>query len=213
MRPFSSTDREPQSSPARPARSGALGHRPVPESLSDGELVRRSLGGDDWAREALFRRHVAALTVMATNLLRVRADADDVAQDTFAEAYETLPRLRDPEAFRAWLFRIAVNRARKLMRRRRLARMLGLDRGVEDDGLARRPAPSASPEAILDLARVDTLMQKLPVEERLAWTLHHVEGESLESVAALLECSLSTAKRRLRGAEISIDAHVQGRRT
>src|SRR5687767_5181143 len=87
--------------------------------LSDAELVRRSREGDVWARDMIFRRHVVAVTGTVVRLLGDREEAKDVVQDTFAEAFKELERLRDPIALRAWLLRIAVNNLHRILRRRR----------------------------------------------------------------------------------------------
>ena len=63
------------------------------------------------------------------------ADADDVVQDAFALALRDLPKLRSPSSFRAWLFQITVNQARKKGRRRKLARALGVTSAELLEGL------------------------------------------------------------------------------
>jgi RNA polymerase sigma-70 factor (ECF subfamily) len=173
----------------------------------DAELVERARSGDRWAREALFRRYVAPLTRLVTRLLARTHDADDVVQDTFADALRDLDRLRDPSAFRQWLFRIAVNRAKKRGRRRRVERMLGIDSGVDDATLTQLASTSASTDELVELARIDGLLSRLPTGERIAWMLRRVEGETLEVVADLCGCSVATAKRRVESVEVKLRAH------
>ena len=65
-----------------------------------------------------------------------------------------------------------------------------------------------SPERQALLARVYTVLDKLSVEQRLAWTLRHVEGEKLEQVAEHCSCSLATAKRRIASAHARIQSEM-----
>ena len=65
-------------------------------------------------------------------------------------------------------------------------------------------ARGASPEQQVILARVYRELDRLPTEQRLAWALRHLEGETLTSVAELCGCSLATAKRRIRAAHEAI---------
>ena len=200
---------------AIPLRTSLSGDAPRPrafaDDVSDGELVARACAGDDWGREVLFRRHVRGVTRLVQRLVGRREDADDVVQDTFAEALRDLGSLREPEAFRGWLFRIAVNRSKKTCRRRRLTRMLGLDRGIDDSRLALLCDGKASPEQLAELEIVDAVLQRIPTEHRIAWMLRFVEEETLESVADMTGCSLATAKRRIEAAQVTLRAHLERR--
>lgn len=177
-----------------------------PAPAADGEqddrdLVARAVAGDHVAEAQIYRRHARALGNLAARLTGSRVDAEDVVQETFAVALERLGDLRDPAALRAWLTRIAVSRAQRRLRRRRLLRWLGLDRGGDDLALDALASPDASPEQRCELALVAAALAGAPEPERVAWTLHRVEGETLESAASLCGCSLATVKRRVAAVE------------
>ena len=171
---------------------------------SDEALVRRALDGDRWAEEALFRRYAAQVLAMAERLLRRKGLADDVLQDTFADAFTKLDTLRDPTAFRAWLFGIAVRRVRRRQRSLAMRRALGLDRSLDDSTLAMVASNECSPERLAELGRIDRILATLPPDQRIAWMLRRVEGEKLEDIASMVGCSLATAKRRIRAADVLI---------
>lgn len=173
---------------------------------SDEALVERALRGDVWAEEAIFRRYAAKVLALAERLLRRSAEADDVVQDTFADAFTQLHSLRDPSAFRSWLFGIAVRRVRRRQRRMALRRALGLDRGLDDATLAMIASPACSPERLAELGRIDRILAQLHPDQRNAWMLRRVEGEKLGDIAAIVGCSLATAKRRVRAADVLIEA-------
>ncbi|AKF08949.1 RNA polymerase sigma factor [Sandaracinus amylolyticus] len=178
---------------------------------SDAVLVVRAREGDRWAQEVLFRRYMTPLAGRVTHIVGNVADADDVLQDTFADVLRDLARLREPEAFRGWLYRIAMNRARKVLRKRRLLRFLGIDGSVDDATLAIEATPATSPEVLAELTMLDEALRRVPADERIAWMLRHVHGEALEEIASWIGCSLATAKRRIAAAQARIDAHVAGR--
>lgn len=173
---------------------------------SDEALVERALTGDAWAEEALFRRYAAQVLSMAERLLRRRSEADDVVQDTFADAFSKLGTLREPRAFRSWLFGITLRRVRRRQRRMALQRTLGLDRGLDDATLSMLVSPTCSPERIAELGRIDVILSQLHPDQRNAWMLRRVEGEKLEDIATIVGCSLATAKRRIQAAEVLIQA-------
>ncbi len=171
-------------------------------------VVRRARGAD----ELLYRRHAASVLRLATRLLRSTEDARDVLQDTFLTAFAELATLRDPSAVKAWLHTICVRLVHRRFRKRKLLRLLGLDRTEEDAKLERLASPDLSPEARADLHAVDRALDALPPEEKVAWVLRYVEGLSLDEVAESSECSLATAKRRISAAAAAVDRLRAGAR-
>jgi RNA polymerase sigma-70 factor (ECF subfamily) len=180
----------------------------IPDSVSDAELVDRAVRGDRWSREVLYRRHASYLLGLATRLLANRGDAEEIVQDAFIAGFEQLPTLRDPGALRVWLGQITVNLVRHRLRRLRLLRLLGLDRGADDATLEALAAPGLHPEACGELALIDRVLGKLRSDLRIAWVLRHVEGLELTEVASVCGCSLATIKRRLVDADSAVRAHV-----
>lgn len=170
-------------------------------SIGDADLVLRAKSGDRSAEDQLYRRYAGTVMGLVVRLLGSRQDAEDVVHDAFVTAFEKLPGLREPAAFRGWLTTIAVTRVRRVIRRRRLQRALGLLPGREDAALEHLAATTASPQIRAELAVVDRVLQQLPANERIAWMLRIVEGHRLEDVARLAGCSLATAKRRIAAAQ------------
>lgn len=177
---------------------------------SDAELVARALTSDRWAEEALYRRHARAISGAVIRLVGHDSDADDIIQDTFVHAFEKLATLRDGAAFRAWVARIALNQVRRHKRRRKLRRLVGLDRS-ENLGFAALAVEGTRPDLRAELAELDTILGALPEEQRATWLLHRVEGWSLRETATALECSTATVKRRLSAADSAIEVSRSGR--
>lgn len=167
---------------------------------TDAELVQRALEGNAWAEEALYRRYAELVIGTAKRLLGSADDAADVAQDSFLTAFEKLGTLRDASTFKTWLMQIAVRNVHRRFRRRRILRWFGLDDLDETtlEGMASADAPL---EVRADLGALGRVLSTIPPTLRLPWMLRHVEGHELTEVAALCDCSLATAKRRIGLAE------------
>jgi RNA polymerase sigma-70 factor, ECF subfamily len=122
------------------------------------------------------------------------AEVDDLIQDVFVEAAAGITRLREPEAIKGWLATIAVRTVRRRLRARQAWRFLGLDRDAAEMVLV---DPKASPADRVLLRSVYKVLDEMPVEVRLAFTLHIIEGETMDAVTRLCGCTLATAKRRV----------------
>ncbi|MFO0679285.1 MAG: RNA polymerase sigma factor [Polyangiaceae bacterium] len=191
---------------ARNARDLATSTDGVGDTRSDGTLVADALRGDATAESALYERHAPSILAVATRLLRSRDDAADVLQDTFVDALESLESLREPDAVRGWLLRIAVHQVHRRFRKRKLLAFLGME--SRDSGSFESVAGTqASAEDRMELALLDRALDGVACEDRAAWTLRHVEGHSLPDIAVLVGASLATVKRRIRRAEERVGTH------
>ncbi len=169
-------------------------------------LVERARAGERWASEALYRQHARSVTRVATYLMGRTPDADDVVQDAFIRAFERLDSLQEPAAFGGWVCSIAANFARTRLRRRKMFRVLGLDRGADDAQFDQLLAPGASPEEHAEIQQIARALESVGSESRVAWMLRNVEGWELAAIAAALGISLATTKRRISAADDIIAA-------
>ena len=201
------------------ARDGARLLALVPDGVdpgsgsepTDGDLVARAVGGDRWAEEALYRRHARAITAAVIRLVGRDDEADDIVQDTFVTAFRRLPSLREGAAFRSWTGKIALNEVRRTLRKRKLLRLVRLDRSEDTSGFAALAVEGTRPDLRAELAELDRIIGKLPVEQRMTWLLHRVEGWSIRETAEALGCSTATMKRRLSAADAAVEVSRSGR--
>jgi RNA polymerase sigma-70 factor (ECF subfamily) len=147
--------------------------------------------------DTLFRRYSSYVAAVAHRLLGRDEEVDDTIQEVFLVAVRSLKSVRDPGAIRGWLARITVRTARQRLRKRRMRAFLGLDTPVAYENVS---DTGANGEDRALLARVYRVLDALPANQRIAWSLRYVEGEPLENVATLSGCSLATAKRRIAAA-------------
>ena len=147
--------------------------------------------------EEAFRAYGRYVGWIGTRILGRPEDVDDLVQDVFVDAAKGLETVRDPDATKAWLATLAVRKARRMLEKRRRRRFFGLDEGADYSRIVGASAAGPARVAIADLYR---MLDELPVDERLAWTLRHLEKKPLKEVANLCGCSLATAKRRVAAA-------------
>jgi RNA polymerase sigma-70 factor (ECF subfamily) len=185
--------------------------QPAPEPVSkpaavptDAALVLAARDGQEWAREALFRRYARLALGLAYRILPSDLDIDDLVQDSFLYAFERLNGLTNPQAFQAWLSSIVVRTAGKRLRRRKLQVRLGLRSytPIDADEVISRTAP---PDVAAELRAVYGLLEKLPVQERIALVLRRVERLEIPEIAEQMKLSVSTVKRRLSAAEARLE--------
>ncbi len=161
---------------------------------SDGELVRRALGGSESAFAELVRRYQDLLYRHAERMIGRPDDAEDAVQAAFIKAHRRLKSCRDPDRFGAWLFRIGSNACKDYLKsRRRLTVSLDdapavlAQRGNPDHSLDRRNMREA----------IDGALERLPVEQREAFLLKHVEGLSYVEISEMLDVSVPALKMRV----------------
>jgi RNA polymerase sigma-70 factor (ECF subfamily) len=191
---------------ARPDSTGEVVALRPADTIADAELVRRARDGNEWATEAIYRRHVRRVASVAQRLLRDDGEVDDVVQETFMIAFEQLAKLGDPAALGGWLAQIAVSRVHRRFRWRKWTRLWS---GAElEASLHDQASSEASPEQRAELALIDRALGQMPLKLRTPWVLRHVVGYRLEDVAAACDCSLATIKRRLADAEALVADHL-----
>jgi RNA polymerase sigma-70 factor (ECF subfamily) len=148
-----------------------------------------------------FRRYAPLVAAISFRILGTRQDVEDVVQDVFLEARRWLGRIQDRGALKAWLTTVTARTARRRLRTRKLKRMLHFGDAPEYLELA---DAAASPRQRALLSEIYRVLDQLPVEERFAWILRLVEGQSLPEAAQNCGCSLATVKRRVASAQRAI---------
>jgi RNA polymerase sigma-70 factor (ECF subfamily) len=164
--------------------------------MTDEELVRLTLGGEARAFTTLIDRHAPACLRYAARMLGDRADAEDVAQETFMRVHKSLSQYDGRTPFRSWLFAILVNRCRtSLTQRIRRERRI-----IADDSemlLASVPSTALATELRADVERA---LRQLVPEQREAFLLRHIEQLEYEEIARLTGAGLSAVRMRVKRA-------------
>ena len=194
----------------------------TPPSLpadSDLQLVERTVAGDQRAYELLVIKYQRRIERLIGRMVRDTDLVQDIAQETFIRAYRALHQFRGDAQFYTWLYRIAVNTAKKAlmdMKRNPVISENALRGGDDEDETSRvdnELTTEETPETVLaaqEIARVvNAAMEALPEELRMAITLREIEGLSYEEIAQALDCPIGTVRSRIFRAREAIDEQMR----
>lgn len=171
-------------------------------------LIERARGGDTHAFEDLARREERALYRHALRIVGTTTDAEDVVQDALFSAWRSISSFQGL-SFRAWLFRIATNRALDHLRSRKRRPELPLDPPEDDEMTWAEPAaPGPDLSQIAGdreaLAVVETALGALPAEQRNALLLRDVEGFAYDEIAVITSVEIGTVKSRIHRGRLAV---------
>jgi RNA polymerase sigma-70 factor (ECF subfamily) len=183
-------------------------------TLSDQEVVRRVKAGEGALFELLMRRYNQRVYRVARSILRDEAEAEDVMQQAYVNAYVHLDQFADRAKFSTWLTRIAVYEA--LARRKRRGRLTEIDsmpEGDGADGVLTSKFPDPEQEAITGELRaaLETSLDAIPEMYRMTFVLREVEGLSTAEAADCLETSEDVVKTRLHRAKVLLRRELMAR--
>ena len=193
---------------------------PAPSPDADRELVDRVKQGDQRAFEMLVVKYQRRIERLIGRMVRDVDLVPDIAQETFIRAYRALPQFRGESQFYTWLYRIAVNTAKKaLMDLKRdplvteSARSGGRDDDEEPTRTDNEPSDVETPDAMLASKQIASAVNQaiadLSEELRQAITLREIEGLSYEEIAELMNCPIGTVRSRIFRAREAIAARLR----
>ena len=168
--------------------------------VPDEEIVRRVVAGDSALFEVLMRRHNQRLYRVARAILRDEAEAEDVMQQAYVNAYVHLDQFADRARFSTWLTRIATYEALGRLRRRgRFTEIEGMSDSARDGDMLAAQGPNPEREAYLGELRttLEGSVDALPEAYRSVFVLRDVEGLSTAETAQCLGLSEDVVKTRL----------------
>jgi RNA polymerase sigma-70 factor (ECF subfamily) len=186
---------------------------------SDSLLVERAVAGDQAAFELLVIKYQRRVERLIGRMVRQSNLVEDIAQETFIKAYRALHQFRGDAQFYTWLYRIAVNTAKKfLLELKRDPVVLQSDLQPSDDDdetfyPATESITSETPESVLAAkeiaAEVNAALAELPDDLRQALTLREMEGMSYEDIAEVMNCPLGTVRSRIFRAREAVSARIK----
>jgi RNA polymerase sigma-70 factor (ECF subfamily) len=171
---------------------------------ADDVLVGLVQRGDQRAYRHLVERHHQRIRNLLYAIFHDEHLVEDLAQEVFIKAYEALPSFRFESSFYTWLYRIAVNKGRDEMRRRKLRRFFSfqqLDEGARaeiESRLSEKPADLDAPDL------VSLGLRTLPDHQREVVIMKDLQGFSYEEIAEMLDVEIGTVKSRLSRARTAL---------
>ena len=181
-------------------------HRESYAVKPDEELVKSTLSGHTRAYDELIRRHSRKLNAMLVQMLNSEADAYDVAQESFLKAFHSLRYFKGNSSFYTWLYTIALNNARNLMRNRKRERgysvdddekgnPLEKDSELADTNLESDPIRKAQMKDLRGKL-AHAIAQLSPAHQEVV-NLCDIQGLSYPEIARLTNISEGTLRSRL----------------
>lgn len=198
-------------SPDKPSTSVSSGD-------SDALLVERTVAGDQKAFELLVIKYERRIQRLIGRMVRDVDLVEDIAQETFIRAYRALAQFRGDAQFYTWLYRIAVNTAKKfLMDLKRNPTVSENSFKTADDDetspVENELTSPETPEAVLaskEIAEmVNAAMDALPEDLRQAITLREIEGLTYEEIADAMNCPIGTVRSRIFRAREAISSKIK----
>ena len=191
----------------------------MPDADADALLVERVKLGDVRAFEMLVVKYQRRIERLIGRMVRDVDLVQDIAQETFIRVYRALPQFRGDSAFYTWLYRIAVNTAKKAlmdMKRDPLVSEAALRSDEDGEEISRAESEltdGATPEALLAskeiAAAVNAAIDALSEDLRQAITLREIEGLSYEEIAEVMNCPIGTVRSRIFRARDAIAARLK----
>jgi RNA polymerase sigma-70 factor (ECF subfamily) len=173
--------------------------------LLGSDLVRRAQEGDSNAFGSLFEAHRSRVYSVCLRMTSNAAEAEDLTQDAFLQAFRKIAKFRGDSAFSTWLHRIAVNTVLMHFRKNSLSQVsldepysdsegskIRREYGTRDRGLA----------GCVDRVALARAMKELPPGYRTIFLLHEVEGYEHQEIAEMLGCSVGNSKSQLYKAKL-----------
>lgn len=179
----------------------------------DHRLIADCLQGRTAAFGELVRRYQDRLYHCVYRLVDNAEDAQDIVQDAFLSAYQSLDRFKGDSQFFTWLYRIAFNTSISLKRKQRVALTLqtGRDRAGTSEPLD--PSESSRPEYPLEKAEqerhIQQALNRLSLEHRTVLILKDMEGQKYETMAEILQVPIGTIRSRLHRARMELRELLQ----
>lgn len=188
---------------------------------SDAILVERTVAGDQKAFELLVIKYERRIQRLIGRMVRDVDLVEDIAQETFIRAYRAMAQFRGEAQFYTWLYRIAVNTAKKALmdlKRDPTVSENSFKSGQSEETDETSPLEnelisSETPDAVLAskeiVQMVNAAMEALPEELRQAITLREIEGLSYEEISEAMNCPIGTVRSRIFRAREAISEKVK----
>jgi RNA polymerase sigma-70 factor, ECF subfamily len=186
---------------------------------ADALLVERAKRGETPAFEMLVVKYQRRIERLISRMVR---DADlvaDIAQETFIRAWRALPQFRGESAFYTWLYRIAVNTAKKALVEKKRdplvleSALVSTDEGEEPSRAENELSDGETPEGVIATkeiaAAVNAAIDALSEDLRQAIVLREIEGLSYEEIADVMNCPIGTVRSRIFRAREAIASRLR----
>jgi len=169
--------------------------------VTDAAVVAQVLAGDQDAFRILVERHTRGIYTVIYRMTGNPQDTEEIIQEAFLRAYRSLERFELRSSFATWLYRIAVNRTLDFLNAKKMTDVHPITENPDPEGRGEEvqlQSAAPGPDRLLlsteIKSRIAGAMKRLTPVERLAFTLRHIEGKSIEEISAALNLRTDAAK-------------------
>lgn len=174
-----------------------------PSHLEDRRYIREALKGNEQAYKQLMKKYYAQLSHLIYRLVRDKEDVEDLTQEAFVKAFQSLKYFNQQYAFSTWLYKIATNNAIDYIRKKKLE-TFSIDKPIaseESDFTFELPDSTYEPDKEIIRFQKSTILQeaiaKLPEKYRRVIIMRHTEERDYAEIAKILKVPIGTVKAHI----------------
>ena len=164
---------------------------------TDQYLIQQTLAGDNRAYGQLVTRYQDLVFTVAMRMLKVREEAQEVAQDSFVKAYESLEGYRGESKFSSWLYSIVYRKSLDRIRKNKRLQTTELLESITPDQAANVEHALTKLEASERQLHIRACIEQLPEQEAALVTFYYFEELSVKEIAAITDLTVDNIKVKL----------------
>ncbi len=174
------------------------------------QLVDRLKNGDEAAFKEIVESRKDLVYNTSLGLLQNPEDAEDITQEVFVKVFESIHQFKGESAFSTWLYKIAVTKSLELIRSRKRKKRFAFITGLfgDDNELKHDPADFIHPGVQMDNRERSTKLfqaiAKLPENQKVAFTLHKIEGISYQEISEVMKITVSAVESLIHRAKANL---------
>ena len=173
-------------------------------------LVRDLKNGEEDAFRYLVDQYQDKVYNTCISFVKNPDDADDLSQEVFIEVYNSINKFKEESKLSTWIYRISVNKSLQYIRKMKRKKRFGFLIGIGDEGKLNDPAkldfnhPGIMAENKEKAAILFQAIEKLPDNQRIAFTLHKLEDLSYDQISEIMQKSLSSIESLMHRAKVNL---------
>jgi RNA polymerase sigma-70 factor (ECF subfamily) len=183
--------------------------------LDERILVEQLKQGDESAFKTIVETWQNMVYNTALGIVQNPEDAEDIAQETFVQVYQSISSFKGESKFSTWLYRITIAKALDHERRKKRKKRFAFVRSIfgEDSEVVVNPPDFQHPGVVMDkkedAAVLFKAISELPENQRIAFTLHKVDGLSYQEVSEVMETTVSSVESLMHRAKTNLKKKLE----